>query len=138
MDIQMYHEGSRELQDRFGSRQLADRLVEVLARTAFTEDDRKFIESRPLFFLATADAAGQRILLDWLLGQHRHRINDLLARSAVDAARRHWNLVRELPTWASQVEETLGRELAERIERFHDEVEPGDTGNSPDWAERHQ
>src|SRR5689334_10823988 len=59
MDIQMYHEGSRELQDRFGSRQLADRLVEVLARTAFTEDDRKFIESRPLFFLATADAEGR-------------------------------------------------------------------------------
>jgi len=57
--IPMYHEGSRELQEKFGSRKLADRLVEVLARDAFTEDDRRFIESRPMFFLATADAQGQ-------------------------------------------------------------------------------
>ena len=55
----MYHEGSRRLQDRFASRKLADRLVEVLARNEFTDDDRKFIESRPLFFLATADAQGR-------------------------------------------------------------------------------
>lgn len=55
----MYHGGSRQLQDRFSSRKLADRLVEVLARAEFTEDDRKFIESRPLFFLATADAQGR-------------------------------------------------------------------------------
>ncbi|HZN99731.1 MAG TPA: pyridoxamine 5'-phosphate oxidase family protein [Burkholderiales bacterium] len=54
-----YHEGSRALQDRFDSRRLADRLAERMARTAFTEDDRAFIESRNLFFLATADAAGQ-------------------------------------------------------------------------------
>src|SRR3954452_21456695 len=58
-DIPMYHEGSRELQDRFGSRQLADRLVDVLARDAFTDEDRAFIESRPLFFLATADDQGR-------------------------------------------------------------------------------
>ncbi|HWA13688.1 MAG TPA: pyridoxamine 5'-phosphate oxidase family protein [Burkholderiales bacterium] len=58
-DIPMYHEGSRRLQDRFGSRPLADRLVEVLARTGFTDDDRRFIESRSLFFLATADGQGR-------------------------------------------------------------------------------
>ncbi|MGB7541934.1 MAG: pyridoxamine 5'-phosphate oxidase family protein [Burkholderiales bacterium] len=58
-DIPMYHEGSRRLQDRFDTRRLADRLVEVLARTAFTDDDRAFIENRPLFFLATADAEGR-------------------------------------------------------------------------------
>jgi predicted pyridoxine 5'-phosphate oxidase superfamily flavin-nucleotide-binding protein len=57
-DIPMYHEGSRQLQDQFETRKLADRLVEVLARDAFTDDDRAFIESRPLFFLATADAQG--------------------------------------------------------------------------------
>jgi predicted pyridoxine 5'-phosphate oxidase superfamily flavin-nucleotide-binding protein len=57
--IPMYHDGSRQLQDRFESRKLADRLVEVLARDAFTDDDRTFIESRPLFFLATADAQGR-------------------------------------------------------------------------------
>jgi predicted pyridoxine 5'-phosphate oxidase superfamily flavin-nucleotide-binding protein len=54
----MYHEGSRQLQDRFESRKLADRLAERLARDAFTDEDRAFIESRPLFFLATADASG--------------------------------------------------------------------------------
>jgi uncharacterized protein len=58
-DIPMYHEGSRELQDRFGSRKLADRLVEVLARTELSAADRDFIQSRPMFFLATADAAGR-------------------------------------------------------------------------------
>jgi predicted pyridoxine 5'-phosphate oxidase superfamily flavin-nucleotide-binding protein len=54
----MYHDGNRRLQDRFDSRRIADRLVEVLHRTAFTEEDRAFIESRPMFFLATADANG--------------------------------------------------------------------------------
>jgi predicted pyridoxine 5'-phosphate oxidase superfamily flavin-nucleotide-binding protein len=54
-----YHAGMRELQDRFDTRALADRLDERLGRSAFTPDDRAFIESRPLFFLATADADGQ-------------------------------------------------------------------------------
>ena len=58
-DIPMYHQGSRQLQDRYATRRLADRLVEVLARNAFTDDDRAFIESRPQFFLATADADGR-------------------------------------------------------------------------------
>ena len=58
-DIPMYHQGSRLLQDRNATRKLADRLVEVLARNAFTDEDRTFIESRPLFFLATADADGR-------------------------------------------------------------------------------
>jgi hypothetical protein len=55
----MYHDGSRELQDRFSTRRLADRLVDVVAHAAFTDKDRDFIESRPLFFLATADAEGR-------------------------------------------------------------------------------
>ena len=54
-----YREGMRALQDRFDTRRLADRLDETLARRAFTGEDRQFIESRSLFFLATADAAGQ-------------------------------------------------------------------------------
>ena len=41
-----YHEGARELQDRFDTRRLADRLAERLARTAFTAEDKAFIESR--------------------------------------------------------------------------------------------
>ena len=54
-----YHSGMRQLQDRCDSRKLADRLDEKLARTAFTAEDRAFIESRLLFFLATADASGR-------------------------------------------------------------------------------
>ena len=55
----MYHEGNRRLQDEFQSRKIADRLEEKLTRIKFTEDDKAFIESRPLFFLATADADGR-------------------------------------------------------------------------------
>lgn len=54
----MYHDGNRALQDRFDSRRIADRLVEVLHRTEFTDEDREFIESRAMFFLATADKDG--------------------------------------------------------------------------------
>jgi len=54
-----YHAGMRELQDRFDTRRLADRLDEELARQTFSDEDRAFIESRPLFFLATADERGR-------------------------------------------------------------------------------
>ena len=55
----MYHEGNRELQARFGSVALADRLLEHTHRTAFTAGDKAFIESLPFFFLATADVDGR-------------------------------------------------------------------------------
>ncbi|KAB2868132.1 MAG: pyridoxamine 5'-phosphate oxidase family protein [Burkholderiaceae bacterium] len=55
----VYHHGMRDLQDRFDTRRLADRLDEQLGRAVFTEQDKAFIESRPLFFLATADAQGR-------------------------------------------------------------------------------
>jgi len=55
----MYHEGNRELQTRFGSVALADRLMEKTHRTAFTAGDKAFVESLPFFFLATADAEGR-------------------------------------------------------------------------------
>jgi predicted pyridoxine 5'-phosphate oxidase superfamily flavin-nucleotide-binding protein len=54
-----YHAGMRELQDRFDTRRLADRLDEKLGRQAFSDEDRAFIESRPMFFLATADGEGR-------------------------------------------------------------------------------
>jgi hypothetical protein len=59
MSAALYHDGQRAIQDRFGSRALADRLFEVTHRTAFTEADRDFIETRPFFFLATADREGR-------------------------------------------------------------------------------
>ena len=55
----MYHEGNRRLQDQFDSRRISDRLEEKLTRTAFTADDKAFIESTIYFFLSTADAEGQ-------------------------------------------------------------------------------
>jgi uncharacterized protein len=55
----LYHDGNRALQDEFGSRPLADRLEEKLTRTAFTTDDKAYIESCIYFFLATADADGR-------------------------------------------------------------------------------
>jgi predicted pyridoxine 5'-phosphate oxidase superfamily flavin-nucleotide-binding protein len=54
-----YHAGMRQLQDRFDTRRLADRLDERLGRSAFTTEDRAFIESRSMFFLASADAEGR-------------------------------------------------------------------------------
>lgn len=54
-----YHRGARELQDRFDSRRLADRLDERFVRGAVIgDDDRAFIERLDMFFLATADADG--------------------------------------------------------------------------------
>lgn len=55
----MYHQGNRELQAKFGSTRLADRLVERLWRNRFKDEDKVFIESREFFFVATADEAGR-------------------------------------------------------------------------------
>jgi len=57
--VSFYHPGMRELQERFDSRRLADRLEEKLGRAEFSAEDREFVESRELFFLATADAQGR-------------------------------------------------------------------------------
>jgi uncharacterized protein len=55
----LYHRGNRDLQDEFGSRALADRLSERLARGAFTDADAAFVARRGFFFLATAGADGR-------------------------------------------------------------------------------
>ncbi len=55
----MYHEGNRQLQDRFDSRRISDRLEEKLMRKEFSADDKQFIEGLPYFFLATADGEGR-------------------------------------------------------------------------------
>jgi len=54
-----YHGGSRELQDRFDTRRLADRIEERIVHDAIDNDDRAFIEARDMFFLASADAEGK-------------------------------------------------------------------------------
>lgn len=58
-DSIMFHDGNRRLQDVFDSRRISDRLEEKLTRTAFTDDDRAFIDNAIYFFLATADAEGR-------------------------------------------------------------------------------
>jgi predicted pyridoxine 5'-phosphate oxidase superfamily flavin-nucleotide-binding protein len=55
----MYHDGNRQLQDQFDSRRISDRLEEKLTRTAFTADDKAFVESALYFFMSTADAEGR-------------------------------------------------------------------------------
>ena len=56
---EMYHDGNRVLQDRFDTRRLADRIEDVLVHETFTAKDKAYIESRDMFFLATADEQGR-------------------------------------------------------------------------------
>lgn len=55
----MYHDGQRALQDQHDTRRLADRLSQVVVRDRVGEGAKAFIESRDMFFLATADAEGR-------------------------------------------------------------------------------
>jgi predicted pyridoxine 5'-phosphate oxidase superfamily flavin-nucleotide-binding protein len=55
----LYHDGARELQDRFDTRRLADRLERVKVHDTITAEDRAFIERMDMLFLATADAQGR-------------------------------------------------------------------------------
>lgn len=59
MTTSAYHEGMRQLQDLRETRALADRLEKVTMRSAFTDEDRAFIARCRMFFIATADDAGQ-------------------------------------------------------------------------------
>ena len=59
IEMTMYHQGSRDLQARFGSDRLADRLLEKTHRTEFTATDKALVESCGFFFLATADGDAQ-------------------------------------------------------------------------------
>ena len=54
-----FDEGSRSLQERFGTTALADRIDSVLVRDTISTDDRAFLEARDMSFLATADGAGR-------------------------------------------------------------------------------
>ncbi len=53
-----YLDSHRELQDRFDTRRLADRLDEALVHDTITESEKAFIESRMMFFIATVDERG--------------------------------------------------------------------------------
>jgi predicted pyridoxine 5'-phosphate oxidase superfamily flavin-nucleotide-binding protein len=53
----MYHDGARQLQERFDTARIA-RVLEERARDHIDDEDRAFIEAADMFFLATADAGG--------------------------------------------------------------------------------
>jgi predicted pyridoxine 5'-phosphate oxidase superfamily flavin-nucleotide-binding protein len=55
----VYHAASRQLQDRFDTRRLADRVAERLGHASLTYEDIDFIAGQPMFILATADAEGR-------------------------------------------------------------------------------
>lgn len=59
MAEERYHAGSRELQDRFDTRRLADRITERTSRDHIGAEDAALIERMDMFFLATADAEGR-------------------------------------------------------------------------------
>ncbi|MBV8979530.1 MAG: pyridoxamine 5'-phosphate oxidase family protein [Acidimicrobiia bacterium] len=54
----LFHDGSRLLQDRFDTRRLADRIDERLVTDTISDHDRAFIEARDMFFLASCDEDG--------------------------------------------------------------------------------
>ena len=55
----LYEHSHRDLQARFDTQRLADRIEQKLFRTALTDDDRAFIERLDLFFLATVNSKGE-------------------------------------------------------------------------------
>ena len=55
----IYHDGSRSLQRQFDTQRLANRLDEAIVHDYITEDDRDFIQSLDLFFIATVDDRGR-------------------------------------------------------------------------------
>ena len=51
----LYSESHRELQDKFDSRKMADRLNDVIVKKSFDEDAINFINAVDMFFLSTID-----------------------------------------------------------------------------------
>ena len=57
--MSLYHNGQRQLQDRFDTRQLADAMETKTVRDIINPKQKAFIESCDMFFLATADENGR-------------------------------------------------------------------------------
>ncbi len=55
----IYHMGSRDLQDQFDSRKLADRVNELIVHEEITDEEREFIATRDMFFISTVDEQGR-------------------------------------------------------------------------------
>ncbi|MEM7057606.1 MAG: pyridoxamine 5'-phosphate oxidase family protein [Pseudomonadota bacterium] len=50
----MFHDGNRTLQDRYGGRAVADKIVEMVESDTISDDFKAFIETVPFFFLASS------------------------------------------------------------------------------------
>jgi predicted pyridoxine 5'-phosphate oxidase superfamily flavin-nucleotide-binding protein len=55
----LYQPQHRQLQDRFQSRPMADRIEQIAVKTEIGPDEKAFIESRDFFFLTTVDGEGR-------------------------------------------------------------------------------
>ncbi len=54
----LFGETHRELQDEFETRAMADRIIDLACKEEVGDDDKGFIESRDMFFLASVDDNG--------------------------------------------------------------------------------
>jgi tetratricopeptide (TPR) repeat protein len=63
----------------------------------------------------------RRLLVATLLGVHRRRLNDYLARDAVDQARRHWKLVHGLANQVRARQPATAEEIDEALAQFREE-----------------
>ena len=54
-----YSDQHRALQERFDARRMADLMENAIVHAEFGADEKAFIESRDMFFLATVDPAGR-------------------------------------------------------------------------------
>ncbi len=55
----MYGEKHRALQDRFDTRRIADKVEAIIIQPEVSDNDKAFIESRDMFWLATVDHQGR-------------------------------------------------------------------------------
>ena len=55
----IFHDGNRQLQDRFDTRRLADDLQFFIVKDSISSDDKAFIEDLDMLFMATVDNQGQ-------------------------------------------------------------------------------
>jgi hypothetical protein len=68
------------------------------------------------------DAELRDLLFGHLLGLHRDRLRDLLARGEVDRARRCWERVGQLPQLAPPDAAALAESLRQRLEQFREDL----------------
>jgi hypothetical protein len=103
----------------------AHHLALLYQRGATLAEERDPVQADELWRLAwrcwlrwatTAAKADRTLVFSWLFAEHRRTIKELLARNAVDRARRHWRRIEDLPSVPG------GSELTQPIEIFRDEL----------------